>query len=174
MRSCAEIGSVDTIKLCREKGGDPNAEDGFPLYSSIYNGNYEVAKYLLSREGGANPDHFGFKQGVFCASIILMEIFSIFMLIIIILMWTIAMVQTFAGYQILPPDSEFLQMNGVGINSENIMTIEILSAVLLQSVLALVIMQRLVPFDKICHAFFMVCVYKWRRHVDQRERILNG
>jgi hypothetical protein len=122
VRTACEIGSVRILHAAVERGADLNFQEGLPLYSSVYNGNYEIVQYLLKDSNNDTtttttttttntpengPAHlnqqtrgrrvdttlFGWRQKMFCAGLILIEGFALIMFSLLVLIWILGIVK---------------------------------------------------------------------------------
>ncbi|KAJ3084342.1 hypothetical protein HK102_000691, partial [Quaeritorhiza haematococci] len=211
VRTCSEIGSVDAMKVCVERGGDVNVWDGLPLYASVYSGNVEITRYLVEDPDGprATTDYFTWKQRGFCIGLMVVEGFALLMFAVLISIWAYGLGQAArysdygnqtgnnGGYN--GTNGTFGGMNGTytGTNStypgtngtivgnattpqnrpssrstydfDEASAIGELMGMAVPSLLALMIMYRLVPFHRLFKAYRIVVKEDEKRRRARRQ-----
>ncbi|KAI9331065.1 hypothetical protein BDR26DRAFT_685340 [Obelidium mucronatum] len=182
VRSAAEIGSVDFLQVCIERGADVNIWNGHALHASVYNGNLEVTTHLLKPEVNASTENFGSRQKAFCIGLMIIEGFALIMFSLLLFLWVAALV----GYiemkisDLQPNNGEMEIGNGTSTwwsgstgksgSSAQDVTLGELSGMALPSSLALLVMYRLVPLHKMCIAYSRVCKEDKRRRLELQRR----
>ncbi|KAI9193595.1 uncharacterized protein BJ171DRAFT_525153 [Polychytrium aggregatum] len=167
MRSCAEIGAVSAVKACVDRGGDVNVWDGIPLYTSIYNGNLEVNRYLLSVN--ATTDYFDWRQKLFCLTLMSIEAFAIALFLILAFIWITGVVCSLGQWVGVTPATGNRLLSGWGGDPGT--TMAELTAMATPSALALILMYRLAPFHRMCIGFVCTCREDRRRKIMRRRNM---
>jgi hypothetical protein len=172
VRLIAEIGSVELMKLYVWREGNLNLNEGHALYASVYNGNFELTKYLLSLGAQVNLQHFNVRQKLFCLGLILMEGFAIVMFCILFMIWFLGILQTFAKLHIFSGTSSIDSgTSSKDQKSQNLMTFAQLTCMTVPSAVALTIMFRLVPFHHMCFALYAVVMAQKSRNAESQHNV---
>ena len=153
LRTCVEIGSPKPVAELYRRGVDVNLWNGLPLYASVYNGNFEVTKCLLSLPQ-IDVATFRHGQQLFCILLMVVELIAIAMFSSLVGLWGFWLRQTVVG-------------SSDGADPERTTTLVQLTGMAVPSLLALTVMYHLVPLHRILYSLYIVLRERRSRRIQQ-------